>query len=67
MTVGIPTGSRFAGYPSEPTPTCIRFHQGVMTIKNLGTSRYKGGADPFEADEWLQHLQKNFKATRCPK
>ena len=37
-----------------------------MIMKDLGTKRYQGGTDPFEADAWLHNLEQNFAATRCP-
>ncbi|CAA7031597.1 unnamed protein product [Microthlaspi erraticum] len=38
----------------------------VTMIKNLGSTHYGGGTNPFDADSWLQNLEKNFAATRCP-
>lgn len=37
----------------------------VTIMKNLGTEDFKGGPSTFEADQWLQNLEKNFGATRC--
>ncbi|CAH2060781.1 unnamed protein product [Thlaspi arvense] len=31
-----------------------------------GNGHYQGGNNPLEADKWLQRLEKNFNATRCP-
>ncbi|CAA7023168.1 unnamed protein product [Microthlaspi erraticum] len=38
----------------------------VTMMKNLGSTHYGGGTNPFDADSWLQNLEKNFAATRCP-
>ncbi|WZZ03182.1 hypothetical protein YC2023_089103 [Brassica napus] len=49
-----------------PTTSHPDFLKIVMIMKNLGTKRYPGGTDPFEADAWLHNLEQNFAATRCP-
>ena len=51
-----------------PVPTASHpdFLKIVMIMKNLGTKRYQGGTDPFEADAWLHNLKQKFAATRCP-
>ncbi|WZZ03172.1 hypothetical protein YC2023_089093 [Brassica napus] len=49
-----------------PTTSHPDFLKIVMIMKNLGTKRYQGGIDPFEADAWLHNLEQNFAATRCP-
>ena len=49
-----------------PTTSHPDFLKIVMIMKNLGTKRYQGGTDPFEADAWLHNLEQNFAATRCP-
>lgn len=38
----------------------------VMMMKNLGTIRFEGDTNTYKADAWLEHVEKNFKATRCP-
>ncbi|XP_019096494.1 PREDICTED: uncharacterized protein LOC109130871 [Camelina sativa] len=37
----------------------------VKIMKDLGTDNFRGGSNTFEADQWLQNLEKNFDATRC--
>ena len=49
-----------------PTTSHPDFLKIVMIMKNLGTKRYQGGTDPFEAYAWLHNLEQNFAATRCP-
>lgn len=53
------------GNPSQSTQPNFLKH--VMIMKNLGTIRFEGGADTYKADAWMEHVEKNFKATRCPK
>ncbi|CAA7023962.1 unnamed protein product [Microthlaspi erraticum] len=38
----------------------------VTMMKKLGSTHYGGGTNPFDADSWLQNMEKNFAATRCP-
>lgn len=48
---------------SPPSPNYL---QVLTMIRNLGLPHYHGGTDPLEANGWLQNLEKNFNATRCP-
>ncbi|CAA7021308.1 unnamed protein product [Microthlaspi erraticum] len=47
--------------PLDPTLTMY-----VTMMKTLGTYRFEGSYDPDKADTWMQCLDKNFAATRCP-
>ncbi|XP_010451718.1 PREDICTED: uncharacterized protein LOC104733888 [Camelina sativa] len=37
----------------------------VETMRNLGTEYFRGGTNTFEADNWLQSMERNFEAIRC--
>ncbi|KAF2536051.1 hypothetical protein F2Q68_00019551 [Brassica cretica] len=37
----------------------------ITAIKNMKTPHFKGGTDPFEADQWLRIMEKNFETLTC--
>ncbi|KAF3484801.1 hypothetical protein F2Q69_00052249 [Brassica cretica] len=37
----------------------------ITAMKNMKTPHFKGGADPFEADQWLRTMEKNFETLTC--
>lgn len=46
----------------SPPPNYFKM---VMMMKNIGTQKFGGNTDPYEADMWLQDMEKNFATTRC--
>ncbi|CAH2065483.1 unnamed protein product [Thlaspi arvense] len=48
---------------ASPSPDFLKI---VPTVKTLGTYRFNGKPDPYKADAWLQCVEANFAATRCP-
>ncbi|KAF3522705.1 hypothetical protein F2Q69_00046139 [Brassica cretica] len=37
----------------------------ITAMKNMKTPYFEGGTDPFEADQWLQTIEKNFETLTC--
>ncbi|CAA7047612.1 unnamed protein product [Microthlaspi erraticum] len=56
-------GQAGAGNGTPPPPDFLKI---VTTMKTLGTYKFAGNPDPYAADAWMQCLEKNFAATRCP-
>ena len=38
----------------------------VTMMKTFGTNHFEEGTNPFDADSWLEDLEKKFSATRYP-
>lgn len=53
-------------FPHHAPPSPPDFLKIVTMMKSLGTRRFYGGTDPFEADAWFHEIERNFCATRCP-
>ncbi|CAH2079428.1 unnamed protein product [Thlaspi arvense] len=53
-----------ANVPSQSS-TPSDFLRTVKLMKDLGTTYFGGGTNPFDADNWLQNMKTNFAATRC--
>lgn len=41
------------------------FLKSVLMMQSLKADNFKGEADTFKANAWLQNLEKNFAAIRC--
>ncbi|KAF3502475.1 hypothetical protein F2Q69_00040868 [Brassica cretica] len=39
----------------------------ITAMKNMKTPHFEGGTDPFEADQWLRTIEKNFETLTCSK
>lgn len=37
----------------------------ITAMKNMKTPHFEGGPDPFEADQWLRTMEKNFETLTC--
>ncbi|XP_013583299.1 PREDICTED: uncharacterized protein LOC106292241 [Brassica oleracea var. oleracea] len=37
----------------------------ITAMKNMKTPHFEGGTDPFEADQWLRTMEKNFETLTC--
>ena len=37
----------------------------ITAMKNMKTPHFEGGTDPFEADQWLRTMEKNFESLTC--
>ncbi|KAF2544794.1 hypothetical protein F2Q70_00020874 [Brassica cretica] len=37
----------------------------IIAMKNMKTPHFEGGTDPFQADQWLRTLEKNFETLMC--
>ncbi|XP_048614614.1 uncharacterized protein LOC125587691 [Brassica napus] len=37
----------------------------ITAMKNMKTPHFEGGTDPFEADQWLRTVEKNFETLTC--
>ncbi|KAF3539176.1 hypothetical protein F2Q69_00022133 [Brassica cretica] len=35
----------------------------ITAMKNMKTPHFEGGTDPFQADQWLRTMEKNFETT----
>ncbi|CAA7021304.1 unnamed protein product [Microthlaspi erraticum] len=46
-----------------PPPDFLKI---VTIMKTLGTYHFEGEPDLYQADAWLQSIERNFAATRCP-
>ncbi|KAF3609364.1 hypothetical protein DY000_02049392 [Brassica cretica] len=37
----------------------------ITAMKNMKTPHFEGGTDPFQADQWLRTMEKNFETLTC--
>ncbi|KAF3605300.1 hypothetical protein DY000_02050298 [Brassica cretica] len=50
----------------QPQPTVATPILPLITaMKNMKTPHFEGGTDPFEADQWLRTMEKNFETLTC--
>ncbi|XP_048623772.1 uncharacterized protein LOC106428962 [Brassica napus] len=49
-----------------PQPTVSTPMLPLLTaMKNMKTPHFEGGTDPFQADQWLRTMEKNFETLTC--
>ncbi|KAF3511166.1 hypothetical protein F2Q69_00006290 [Brassica cretica] len=50
--------------PPQPTVATLMLPL-ITAMKNMKTPHFEGGTDPFQADQWLRTLEKNFETLTC--